>query len=742
MPSGTYSSNNTWTGLTHGIYTIAVKDSAGCVDTARITVPLNNPMYITIDSGRQTDCDTSIKSGFFAVTVNAGTAPYTYLWSNGSTNEDLLGVGEGIYTLTATDVNGCSKQLVVDVQRKSISYNDSVVQPACGSFAATGYIGLDGVNGTGPYTYLWSTGDTTKYVDSCVASVVYTCLIKDSKGCTKNYAAVLGGTSFAGVITIVARPICDKANGILKAVAGGGKPPYKYSWSTGDTTQTITGVDSNVYGVTITDSVGCAVAVSQFVDDTLEFDTQLAIVQAKCGLANGLVSIITSNSIAPYTYSWSNGATTNPAIGLGTGSFICTTTDGNGCIEIDTAILTVPPSPQLNLLTTDLNCDTSLGAVLSQASNFNGTVIYAWSNGATTSSITGLQAGVYSVIATDVNGCSSASTCTVVNVGAPHLQVVDFLPPLCAGDNSGVVTLQGFAGKGPYKYSIDGTNFDASAVISGISSGTYTIYILDQYGCQKDTTITFYPKSAIVLTTPPIDTQICYKDILAQLPLNASGGILPYAYTVDNVYQAGNSIAQNLSVGTHTIVITDSLGCKNSKEIIVPGPSAELGATFNKTDVPCYDDNTGSLKAEPAGGWSGYTYKWGNNTTLDSIANLAAAVYSVTITDAKGCSVQLSQEVFQLRCCKYYLPNAFTPDNNDINDKIKAIGLGNLTVYKLRIYNRWGTMLFETETPTDFWDGNYNGKPLEMDTYFYMMQYECDNDKQPQIAKGEFILIR
>jgi large repetitive protein len=305
-----------------------------------------------------------------------------------------------------------------------------------------------------------------------------------------------------------------------------------------------------------------------------------------------------------------------------------------------------------------------------------------------------------------------------------------------------LITLQGFAGKGPYKYSIDGTNFDASAVISGISSGTYTIYIIDQYGCQKDTTITFLPKSAIVLNTPPIDTQICFIDKLAQLPLNASGGILPYAYTVDNVYQGGNSIAQNLSVGTHTIVVTDSLGCKNTKEIIVPGPAEALAVTFEKVDVPCYDENTGSLKAKPAGGWASYSYKWNNTTTLDNISNLKAGIYSVTVTDAKGCSVELSQEVFQLRCCKYNLPNAFTPDNNDINDKIKAIGLGNLTVYKLRIYNRWGSLLYETETPTDFWDGNYKGKPMEMDTYFYMMQYECDNDKQAQVSKGEFILIR
>jgi gliding motility-associated-like protein len=742
MPSGTYSSTNSWTGLTHGIYTIAVKDTAGCVDTAKVTVPLNNPMYITVDSSGKTDCDTSIKSGFFAITVNSGTPPYTYLWSNGSTTKDLIGVGVGIYTLTATDVNGCSKQLVVDVQRAGIGYIDSVVQPACGSLTATGYISLQGVGGTGPFSFLWNTADSTNYVDSCIALTVYTCLITDSKGCTKNYATVLGGTNFPGIINVVTRPTCDKSNGTLEAIAGGGKPPYQYLWTTGDTTKTITNVDSNIYSVIITDSVGCAVTVSKFVDDTLEFDTQLAIVQAKCGLANGSISITMANSIGPYTFSWSNGTTANPLTGLGSGTFICTTTDGNGCIETDTAVLTLPPTPQLTLLTTNLNCDTSLGAVLAQASNFNGTVLYSWSNGGTGSSITGLQAGVYSVVATDVNGCSSASTCTITNVGAPHLQVVDFLPPLCAGDNSGVVTLQGFAGQGLYKYSIDGTNFDASAVISGISSGTYTIYILDQYGCQKDTTITFLPKSAVLLNTPPIDTQICFKDILAQLPLFASGGILPYAFTVDNVFQASNNIAQNLSVGTHTIIVTDSLGCKNTQEIIVPGPSAELAVTFLKTDVPCYQENAGGLSAQASGGWQGYSYLWNNNATLDSIGNLKAGIYSVTVTDAKGCSIQQAQEVFQLRCCKYNLPNAFTPDNNDVNDKIKAIGLGNLTAYKLRIYNRWGTLLFETETPADFWNGNYKGKQMEMDTYFYIMQYECDSDKQPQTSKGEFILIR
>jgi gliding motility-associated-like protein len=742
QPSGTYGSTTTWSGLTSGQYTVTIKDTFGCVDTAKIFVPLINPMYITIDSSGMTDCDTSLKTGFFAVSVSYGTPPYTYAWSNGSTNQDLIGVGVGIYTLTVTDVNGCTKQLVVDVQRKSIYYIDSIVQPACGSLANTGYISLQGSAGVAPYSYLWSTTDTTNFIDSCVAGIVYTCTIKDSKGCSKNYAVSLGGNPFPGVIQIVTPPTCDLFNGTIKAVALGGIAPFKYFWNTGDTTQTITNIDSNVYSVTITDSVGCAVNVVKLVDDTLEFETQMAVVQPICGVANGTVSVITAQGIAPYTYSWSNGASGNPASGLGSGTIICTTTDGNGCIEIDTAVLNLPPTPQLNLLVSDLHCDTSLGAVIAQPSNFGAAVSYVWSNGATTQTINGLQAGTYSVVATDANGCTSATTCSVINVGAPKLQVVDFIPPLCAGDNDGILTLQGLAGKGPYKYSIDGINFDVSAVITGISSGVYTIYVLDQYGCQKDTVVTFSPKSAPIFTTPLIDTQICFADKLAQLPLNASGGASPYSFTIDNTFLGTNSIAQNLSVGVHTIVVTDSLGCKFTKEITVPGPSEELVVAFNKTEVPCYSTNDGGLGAMPKGGWGNYTYLWNNGVTTDSIDKLKPGVYTIIVTDARGCSVEIAQEVFQLKCCKYNLPNAFTPNRDNVNDDINAIGNGNLTSYKLRIYSRWGIILFETENPTDTWDGNYKGKQVEMDTYFYLMQYECDNDKQPQVAKGEFILMR
>jgi gliding motility-associated-like protein len=348
---------------------------------------------------------------------------------------------------------------------------------------------------------------------------------------------------------------------------------------------------------------------------------------------------------------------------------------------------------------------------------------------------------------TDSLGCEAMDTVTIKDDGVPHLKVVQYIPPVCKGDKTGQLTLYGISGVAPYKYSFDGITFSATAQLSNFSAGTYTIYIRDANSCISDTVITFPEGNEIVITNTLPDSVICYHDTTAAFSVSAALGVPPYLWSINNSPFSNNTQFTNLAQGIYTIQVVDSKNCKSSKNVTVYGPYLPLNVTLKTSDIACYEELTGKLEAEISGGWQPLTFKWSHlNSLFLFLDNQKEGIYSITVTDKKGCVIVASDTIQKKYCCNCYLPNSFTPNGDGLNDVFYPMARGIRIINKFSIYNRYNKLIFERKNfDPNYrqmgWDGKINQQLQDTDTYIYTIEATCNYGKS--VTKtGTVILIR
>lgn len=331
------SSSEDISGVPAGSYTLTVTDNVGCVDSTTATVTEPSPIQF---SAMVTDptCNGGSNGGIDQ-TVSGGTPGYGYSWSNGDTTEDVSGVMAGNYVLTVTDNNGCTEMDSVSVGEPSaVSISLTVMAPLCNG-DQNGQIFASVSGGTGStYTYLWSTGSTADSSGS-VGAGVYVLNATDSLGCfasdsiTVNEPAVLSANGTA------IDPLCNgDDNGEIQLSVTGGTPGYTYLWSNGSTSGTFNQVSAGAYMLTLTDANGCEEITTYALTDPAAIAASGSVTNDN-GTGNGAVNLTVSGGTGGFTYSWSNGATTQNLSGLTAGSYTVTITDANGCEFTDTYIV-------------------------------------------------------------------------------------------------------------------------------------------------------------------------------------------------------------------------------------------------------------------------------------------------------------------------------------------------------------------------------------------------------------------
>jgi hypothetical protein len=203
-------------------------------------------------------------TGAIDLTINGGTAPYAYLWSNGSTSEDLSNVAAGTYSVTITDANGCSMTSSVTIAEPAATLAASTTQTDVLCFGnSSGAVDLSVVGGAAPYTYLWSNGATTEDLSN-VAAGTYNVTITDGNGCTiTSSVTITEPTATLGATTTQTDVLCfGNSTGAIDLTINGGTAPYAYLWSNGSTSEDLTNIAAGTYDVTITDGNGCTITSS------------------------------------------------------------------------------------------------------------------------------------------------------------------------------------------------------------------------------------------------------------------------------------------------------------------------------------------------------------------------------------------------------------------------------------------------------------------------------------------------
>jgi hypothetical protein len=584
-------------------------------------------------TGTNVNCNGG-STGAVDLTVSGGTAPYTYLWSNGATTQDLTGLTAGTYSVTVRDGLFCnSVHTFVITQPAAITVTAANTNVSCNG-GNNGAINITVAGGVAPYTYNWSNGAVCQDLAGLTAGT-YSVVVRDANACIRTMSYTITQPSILAVTNALTHVSCfGGTNGVVNITVTGGVSPYTYIWSTGATTQDIEGRPAGTYSVAITDANGCTANRTYTIIQPAVINVTNVNTNVSCnGGTNGAINITVTGGVAPYSYSWSNGATTQDVTGLCAGTYSVTVVDVRGCIKTRTYTITQPSVIAVTNTINNVSCFAGTnGAINITVTGGVAPYTYVWNTGATTQDLYGRAAGTYSVNITDANGCTTSRVYTITQPAIIDVTNVN-TNVSCNGGANGAINITVTGGVAPYTYSW--SNGATTQDISGLAAGCYTVTVVDFKGCTKTRNFTITQPAPIVLTGTT-NTVVCgCLHGMGEIYLDVTGGTAPYTFLWSNGATSQNPTG--LWTGTYSVVVTDGNGCTatGSYSVISPVAMSIYSSVGNAT---CNGASDGTIAVAVTGGIAPYTYSWSTGATTSSVSGLAAGVYSVAVTDANGCT--------------------------------------------------------------------------------------------------------
>ncbi|GIV31813.1 MAG: hypothetical protein KatS3mg030_115 [Saprospiraceae bacterium] len=433
--------------LPAGTHTLVITDGRMDTDTLQVTIPGAPPLLASLTA---TDVLCPGTPGSATLSPLGGTAPYTYLWSNGDTAATATGLPAGLHTVTLTDANGCTLTDSVEIGTSGHLTLGISIQPISCHDSADGIAAITPQDGNWPYSWLWDDGSTDS-LRTDIAGGNYSVTVTDALGCTDELSFFLPAPDSLQATASATPPACaGQATGSATANATGGTAPYSYLWSNSSSFQTITNLAPGYYGVTVTDVKGCQDTTGVLVQAPPALSLSIAGATTICPGDSTVLAAQASGGTPPYTYQWNTPGIppADSSITVGPGNYSLTVVDANGCSKTTSHIVSEDPPIQLLFEVLPVtNPNQPNGAVEVQLT-FGGTPPYSyqWSHGPTTASIDSLPPGQYTLTVTDAAGCSETFFFEVLltstkNPAAAGLQAL--IVPNPSGSGGAVLQLQG-----------------------------------------------------------------------------------------------------------------------------------------------------------------------------------------------------------------------------------------------------------------------------------------------------------
>ncbi|OFY73151.1 MAG: hypothetical protein A2265_06160 [Bacteroidetes bacterium RIFOXYA12_FULL_33_9] len=590
---------------------------------------------------------------------------------NSSRTSDTLftGLSAMPYFLTINDNNGCGinggegEEIIIgEPEQFYISvYSENTI---CYG-ANDGKLFVEPTGGNAPYSYIWDDeltqiGDTAFNLSAGYYSVTAT----DYNGCVRENVGEISEYGEFIIYESVSDATCfGESNGsAYLSVEGSTGEGYSYLWSTSDVYDYIENVPAGNYSVVISDYAGCDTTYSLTINQPDDISITETLSNVSCsGMTDGSIYISTVGGTAPYTYSWSNGATTQNISALTHGTYGLTLTDSQSCQKILSYTILQPS--KINVLSTVIDeiCSNSFGSI--STSIFGGTspYSYAWSNGETTNDINSLVAGTYGFTVTDANNCNEDTIITLSSIQTT-INLVSTVTNETCNNSLGEISLSVFGGSLPYVY--NWTNSQTTATNSGLNAGVYGVTVSDANNCTVDTffSITNYPTPSLSLINS-FDI-LCYGNNTGSISVIGTGGTGSLNYFWSNGGVGTNQ--SSLAAGDYNITVIDAMGCRDTFNTTLTQPSNLVINPLTISNASCFGGNNGSISASAIGGVSPYSFEWSNGASTNSINSLSAGSYSVIVSDANNCTKTTSGNVSE--------PTAIILSNSIINT---SCGLSN-----------------------------------------------------------------
>jgi hypothetical protein len=416
-------------------------------------------------------------------------------------------------TVTLTVLDDCNRQTFdsksVMVMCNAITVVPTITNP-CFDTPNSGSIEMSITPASGPYTWSWTKsgggiGAGTGTTITGLTAGTYTVTVASSGGCSTQFTISLT-TQPQIIVTAIPTPVrCYGAStGTIDVTVSGGSPGYTFLWNGGVTSQNRSGLPAGSYSLTVTDSKGCTATTTSIVTQPAAIVITPTITQVTCnGLNNGIINLTVTNGTLPYTYLWNDGTSTQNRTGLSPGTYSVTITDANGCTNTLSGITITQAAASLSLSATQVNIlcyGSSTGSINLTVSGGTSPYTYSW-NGpnsftATSEDISGLAAGIYSVVVPDSKGCTANLSVTITQPTPLTLSILATQPtcPAYAQQNStdGAITLTVSGGVTPYNFSWVASNGgiipsgqSTNQNLTGLVAGKYTVTVTDGNGCIK-----------------------------------------------------------------------------------------------------------------------------------------------------------------------------------------------------------------------------------------------------------------
>ncbi|OFY80847.1 MAG: hypothetical protein A2275_09030 [Bacteroidetes bacterium RIFOXYA12_FULL_35_11] len=641
---GTFSTNHIFTGLAGGDYTLEIRDWNLCslIKLATITIPAELTASATPNNP---SCSTEYGSIEVTATGGTGTLNYSIDGTNYQTSNVLGGLVTGDYTLYVKDNNNCVVTTTASILIPSaILVNATVTNPLCSN--GFGSIGITASGGTGTLTY--SINGTDYQASNTFNNLVsgpYTLYVKDANECVavETTEVVIPAPINGNAMTT--DPMCHNGTGSIYVNASGG---------TGTLTFSIDGTNfqpmsffSNlapaIYIITVKDNNACFITLNTTINNPAEIIiSSLNVTDVSVAGGNdGQIDVSASGGTGALQYSinatdfFTSGIFTD----LSSGTYAITVKDNSNCTITANATVNEPSPIEITVNSViHVSCNNAANGVISvTAEGGISPYLYSINNGEwqTTGIFIGLAGGSYNVSAKDYN---NATKTIVVIVNEPTLLSVDATPmnPSCSG-GLGSINVSANGGTYPYQFSLDGNSYQQNIMFSDLAAGNYMVYVKDFNACVKTTTTSIVVPNPIIVSAVT-NNPLCFGGT-GTITANASGGVGGFTYSINGTDYQTQNLFTGLTTNTYTVYAKDANGCIAQTQASVVIPS-EITVESVVTNVTCFGDNNGSVTFNATGGTGTLTY-----TPAQNLTNLSGGIYSVTVSDANGCSVSAQAEV-------------------------------------------------------------------------------------------------
>ncbi|MEM8907305.1 MAG: gliding motility-associated C-terminal domain-containing protein, partial [Bacteroidota bacterium] len=628
---------------------IVAVDGNGCTDSILIApTPLGQTLDLSfgIDS---VSC-AGASDGAIALSVSNGSGNFTYLWNTTpvSTTATINGLTAGEYTVTVNDVAGCSTSQTVSVSEPAPLFAGTVLTGISCQLAANGMALADASGGTAPYTYLWSTGESSESIDALDVGL-YDLTITDANLCTavSNFEMTQPDPVLVSADSVDVS-CSGGADGQLFCTFGSTVGTVSFLWS-GDngfssTVQNPIDLPAGNYCVTITDSNGCSASTCT----QINAPTALALAgntnPTSCWNSNdGTAMVMASGGTGDYTYAWNDPANQNTpiAIDLPSGGYVVTVTDENACTATLDVLVGAADPIQVDLTMTSPACfDATNGTASAVVSGGVGALTFQWDANAanqTTATATNLPGGFYCLTVSDANACTVNACIEVSPPPALLIENIDPTAATCFGNNDGAALVMASGGMGaPYNYLWSDPNAQSSNPATNLLAGMYTVTVSDAMGCSQVETVLINQPDSIALTSL-VSAVNCFAGTDGAVATTVEGGIAPFVYQWSDGQTTETAIG--LSAGNIGLTLTDANNCVLIETFTVGQPANAIDIELIQTSLSCLGEAQGVVEAMVTGGIGPLTYAWNNGAGNEAIASqLAPIVYTLTVTDGNNCS--------------------------------------------------------------------------------------------------------